>query len=555
MVRFGRQFWSAVLGAAVLSGCLGTSENSVFNAGENENTAGGGGGSSSLETQCTVDTVGPQTLRRLNRYELARSLESLLGSSTGVNETLPSDDSVLFDNDADAMSVSPALVEKYDGIFTTLIDRALLATGGTGARSRILTCTPTAGAEATCARTVLQTFANNAWRRTATKDEVDSLVGLYSAGRSAGETFEPAVALSLRATLLSPNFLFRIEQDGGNGIQRVDPEAFATRLSYFIWSSPPDAELLTAARDGRLTEKADIEAQVRRMMRDPKSKSLTESFGAQWLGFRFFDSLLPSNQNYPGFTEGLRTSMSEEAKRYFGSFLAPDKSFLDIMDSKTTFVDERLAAHYGIAGVTGTDFREVQLPASRVGLLTQAAYLMVGSTPTRGSPSKRGHHVLDRLLCRPPPPPPPNIALTVDAVDTSLPMRDRLVSHRANPSCAACHAEMDPIGLAYEHFDGIGSWRDDHNGHTIVTAGKLPNGSAFEDAQALAGVLKGDPYFAHCVTEQVFSYAMGRAARQSDSCAVDDLVEKFAVGGYRFEDLVVATTLSAPFLSRQAQER
>jgi hypothetical protein len=370
--------------------------------------------------------------------------------------------------------------------------------GDTPSRRRIFTCRPASPAEeAGCAREILSRLARRAYRRPSTDADLGDLMPFFAEGRDAG-SFETGIQLALERLLVSPQFLFRIEREpdgaGAGTAYRVSDLELASRLSFFIWSSLPDDELLDAAVRGTLKNPDVLERQTRRMLADPRSGSLITNFAAQWLFLGDIALKEPDPLMFRHFDASLRRAMARETELFLDSVLRADRSVLRLLDADYTFLNERLAEHYGIPNVKGGDFRRVTLPegSPRRGLLGQGSILTLTSYPTRTSPVLRGKYVLENLLASPPPPPPPN----VPALETqggkpgeTLTLRDAMERHRKNPACAGCHAAMDPIGFAMEGFDAVGRWRDRDNGKEIDASGVLPGGLAFDGIDGLKRVL------------------------------------------------------------------
>ena len=332
----------------------------------------------------------------------------------------------------------------------------------------------------------------------------------------------------------------------------------ASRLSYFLWSSMPDDKLFALARSRKLHEAANLDVQVKRMLKDDKARALVDNFALQWLQLRNLKSFAPDPARFPSFDEALRTSMQRETESVFEYVIREDRSVLELLSADYTFVDERLAKHYGIDGVTGAEFRKVSLKDSpRGGLLTEASVLAVTSNPTRTSPVKRGKWVLENLLGTPPPPPPANVEPLKDdkpGAELTGTLRQRLEQHRANPSCASCHDRMDPLGFGLENFDAVGAWRTADGKEPIDASGVLPGGKSFQGpAELKAVLLSRKEQFARCLAEKVLTYALGRGIERSDHCAVDGIVRELAAGDYKFSVLVLAVVKSEPFQKRLPQ--
>jgi uncharacterized protein DUF1592/uncharacterized protein DUF1588/uncharacterized protein DUF1585 len=328
-------------------------------------------------------------------------------------------------------------------------------------------------------------------------------------------------------------------------------------LSYFLWSSMPDEELFDHARKSDLHQPAVLEAQVKRMLKDPKAHALVENFADQWLLIRNLKSATPDTAMFPTFDEPLRRAMQKETELYFDNVVREDRSILDFIDSDYTFVNERLAKHYGIDGVKGDEFRKVTLKdGRRGGVLTQASVLTVTSNPTRTSPVKRGKFILDNILGAPPPPPPPDVPALKEGkeVADSVSLRQQMEQHRSNPSCASCHQKMDPLGFGFENFDAIGAWRDRDGKNAIDPAGVLPDGSSFKGPAELKAILKARQQdFAHCLTEKMLTYALGRGLERPDRCVVEEVTRNVVQNQYTFSSLVLGIVKSEPFLMRRGK--
>ncbi len=426
---------------------------------------------------------------------------------------------------------------------------------------RIFSGEPTATTKLAVARTWLGEFARRAWRRPVAADELDRLVALFALADQRGEKFEVALKIALKATLVSPQFLFRgeiqPEPDNPQSVHPVNEFALASRLSYFLWSSMPDEELFDLAARGMLRK--NLTAQVRRMLASPKSRALVENFASQWLQFRSVKSLTPDKERFPDFDERLRSAIIKETETFFDHVMRDDLSVLDFLNADYTYVNERLAKHYGIAGVTGEQFRRVSLAGTpRRGVVTQASVLLLTSNPNRTSPVKRGKWVLENLLGTPPPPPPPDVpdlkvADNGQALEGTL--RHQMEMHREKPACAACHARMDPIGFGLENFDGIGAWRTKDGALPIEAAGKLNSGEEFKTAIDLTNILaknKRDD-FIRCLSEKMLTYALGRGLEYYDRTATDKISAQLVQSRFKFSSLILAVVDSLPFQNRRGE--
>ncbi|HTM49072.1 MAG TPA: DUF1592 domain-containing protein [Bryobacteraceae bacterium] len=413
-----------------------------------------------------------------------------------------------------------------------------------------------------CGRRVLTEAAHRAWRRPVLKNEVDGLLRFVSLAKQEGDSFEQGVQLALQAVLVSPHFLFRIERDAKpddpGAAHLISDLELASRLSFFLWSSIPDAALLAAAESRTLRQPGVLEAQVRRVLADPKSSALVDNFAGQWLQIRNLDTVKPDPERFPAFDGELREAMRQETRLFFEAIVKEDRSILDFIDGRFTFLNERLARHYGIPGVEGDAFRRVELSGGqRGGILTQASVLTVSSYPTRTSPVLRGKWILENILNAPPPPPPPGVPnLKEEAVGATGTLRQQLEQHRADPSCAGCHSRMDPLGFGLENYDAIGAWRTMDGKFPVDVAGTLPNGKSFQNPEELKTILKGDrDAFSQCVTEKMLTYALGRGLERYDRNAVRLIGRGVAAGDYRFSRLILEIVNSMPFQMRRGDGR
>jgi len=433
--------------------------------------------------------------------------------------------------------------------------------GDSPSRRRIFVCRPSSPAdEPACAKRVLSTLARRAYRRPVTDTDLQDLLPFYEQGRADG-TFDLGVERAIERLLVSSQFLFRIEhQPAGiapGTAYRVTDLEMASRLSFFLWSSLPDDELLDAAIAGRLQDPKVLELQVRRMLADSRSQSLTTNFAAQWLYLRDLFAKYPDEILFPDFDEALRDAMARETELFIDSVFRENRSVTELLTANYTFLNERLARHYGIPNVRGSYFRRVTLPegSARGGLLGQGSVLTITSYANRTSPVLRGKWVLENLLSSAPPPPPANIpALKTDGAGKPLTLRDAMTAHRANPSCAACHARMDPIGFAMENFDGVGKWRDIEAGVPIDTSGVFPDGTSFNGTAGLKQVLlKQSDQFVDTVTERLLMYAIGRNLQYYDQPSVRAIVHEAAASKYTLPSLVLGVVKSRPFQMRVAE--
>ena len=432
-------------------------------------------------------------------------------------------------------------------------------------RKRIFICQPASKAarteETACAAKILSAFARRAYRRPATDEDVQTLLGFYKTGRNAGN-FDAGIRAALERVLVSPDFLFRIEADPANvapnAVYRISSVELASRLSFFLWSSIPDDELLDLAIRGKLRDSSVLDQQVRRMLADPRARTaLVENFFEQWLEIRNVWLLTPdANQHFPWFDDNLRMAFVKEMDLFLDAQLREDRSVVELLTANFTFVNEQLARHYGIPGVYGTHFRRVTLAdENRWGLLGKAAVLSVTSYTTRTSPTIRGKWLLENILGAPVPPPPPNIPALEASNPGNKPLsvREMLETHRKNPACASCHARMDPLGFSLENFDAIGQWRKKDAGAPIDAGGVLLDGTKVEGPAALRqALLAQKEQFVRTVTAKLATYALGRDIESSDAPAIRGIVRAAAADNYRWSSAILAIVKSAPFQMRKA---
>jgi hypothetical protein len=432
--------------------------------------------------------------------------------------------------------------------------------GETPSRERIFACHPaSAAAEAPCAKQILTALARRAYRRPVTDGDVATLLAFYEKGR-AERNFDLGIQRALERLLVSPQFLYRIERDPAGAapgtVHSVSDIELASRLSFFLWSSIPDDQLLKAAESGQLKQPAILDQQVKRMLADPRSESMVSNFAAQWLYLRDIDVKAPDLFLFRDFDEGLRQAFETETDLFLDSILRENRSVLDLLTAKYTFVNERLAKHYGIPNIRGSQFQRVTLPADspRGGLLGQGGILLLTSYSTRTSPVLRGKYVLENLLASPPPPPPPNVpSLKTEGAKSGeqLSLREAMVQHRADPACANCHARMDPIGFAMENFDAVGKWRDQDAGKPVEVKSTLADGTAVDGIAGVRSLLLKDPErFVGAIAQKLLMYGIGRNVQYFDAPAVRKIVREAAASDYQFSALVLGVTRSAPFQMR-----
>jgi len=444
----------------------------------------------------------------------------------------------------------------FEGVGTVSVAGPYNATGpgDTATRRKVFVCRPQRPSdEDACATTIVTTLARRAYRRPIANGEIPSLMMPYRSGREHGG-FESGIRLALQRILVSPDFLFRVEVDPAGvapgSPYRVSDIELASRLSFFLWSSGPDDELLGLAERGQLHDGPVLDRQVTRMLADPRAGTLVSNFVGQWLYLRNMESVLPDPSAFPDFDENLRAALERETDLFFSSMITEDRSLLDLLRADYTFLNERLARHYGIPGIHGTEFRRVTLTdEARTGLLGKGSVLTVTSYPNRTSPTLRGKFILENLLGSPPPPPPPNVPSLKDDKDVSqLTMRQRMELHRASPVCASCHVRMDPLGFALENFDGLGRWRAG-----VDASGVLPDGTKIDGPVGLRNVLLArKDQFVETTTERLLTYALGRGVEAYDMPAVRTIVREAAPYDYRWSSLITGIVHSVPFQMRRA---
>jgi hypothetical protein len=498
---------------------------------------------------------GRVTLRRLNRVEYNTTIRDLVGVTFHPADEFPADDvGEGFDNIGDVLTLPPILMEKYLAAAEKIVNESfaneelrkkLVPHGFDGDRED--------------RRRDIADFASRAFRRPVTDDEVNRLMSLRRTARDARLSHEDSTKIVFEAILSSPYFLFRVEKDPApddpDGIRELDDYELATRLSYFLWSSMPDQELFDLAARGELHDPGMLDAQARRMLHDPKAQALVDNFAGQWLQLRDVARVAPDPEKFPSFDDNLRKAALRETQLFFSSIVQEDRSILEFLTADFSYVNERLAKHYGISGVTGDEFVKVSLPANRRGILTQASILTLTSNPTRTSPVKRGKWILDNLLGEPPPPPPPGIEPLSEEGELLGTFRERLEQHRADPNCAVCHRQMDQLGFSLEKFDAIGAFREKDGRFDIDASGVLPGGGKFDTPAEMVSVLSEHKReaFCRCLTEKMLTYSLGRGLVPYDRCAVKAIMKQLSENDYRMSALVSGIVTSDPFRFREAK--
>ena len=503
-----------------------------------------------------VREPGRPVTRRLNRTEYDNTIRELTGLDLKLADDFSPDATGYgFDNIGEVLAVSPVLVEQYHQAARKLLAEIAERKD---ARARVFSVQPGGAVkERDAARQVVERFALKAFRRPAEPAFLDKLLGLYDRARSGGEGHEAAIRPMLTAVLISPRFFMRVEsaRPGVEGPYPVDDYDLATRLSYFLWSGPPDDDLLALAAKGALGSPEAVEAQARRMLADPRSAELVENFFGQWLQLRGLATHKPDAKHFPEFTEPLRAAMQQEVRLFLGEIVRKDRPLTDLIDSDYAYVNEALARHYGIEGVKGPEMRRVTLKdRRRGGVLTSAAVLMTQSDPERNNVPRRGNYIAASILGSPPPPPPADVPALEDPKAESKPqtLRQRLEAHRTKPECAGCHSKIDPLGFGLETFDAIGRWRDQEAGAPVDASGVLPDGRAFRGPVELKQILlaRRDD-FARTLASNLLIYALGRGLQLEDECVIRDAQKAAAAGEYRFSSVVLTIVRSHPFRHRK----
>lgn len=501
---------------------------------------------------CTQEEAKPRaTVRRLNRVEYNNVIHDLFAVDVTPADNFPADDvGEGFDNIGEVLSLPPLLMEKYLEAAETV---TAAVAEDPAAWQAVFPASSTDNSGLEHIRLDVTHLARRAFRRPPEEGELDRLMELFRLARDEGATTNEAVAFVTQAILVSPHFLFRLEEDpltvDADEAKPLSSHAIASRLSFFLWSTVPDTELDRLADQKRLLDADVVLSQARRMLQHPKARALVDNFVGQWLELRLLDAAAPDPEMFPDFDESLKRAMINETTRYFEELIKNDGSILELIDSDYSYVNARLAAHYDIAGVTGNRLRRVRLQDDRRGgILTHGSILTLTSNPTRTSPVKRGKWILENILGTPPPPPPPNVAELEEGDDLLGSLRERMQQHRENPSCAVCHRKMDALGFGFENFDATGGWRERDGRYEIDASGELPGNITFQEPAELRQILRSNSdEFASCLARKLLIYCLGRTLSSRDQCVVDDVVEHLKQHGYRFSELIVAIVTSDTF--------
>jgi hypothetical protein len=545
-----------MLGALACNGQIGQMETDPSRPGGGGPGGPGGPGDPSMQPgssgSCTH--AGRSVIRRLTKTEFSNTVHDLFGVTPAATAMLPQESMGAsgFDNDAQGLTMSSQLLDPYitaaENVATEII---------TSSPQKFLICQPSPQLTAdACARKVLETELPAMFRRPVTPDEVSDLLAVYTANQADG--FAPAMKLVLEAALLSPNFLYLTYSDPAAAtsadVYSLDNWELASRLSYFFWSSTPDSDLLVAAKAGTLAQPAVYDAQVRRMLTDPKGLALIDAFSSEWLGTSQLPTMTRNPMLYPAWNTALSDAMLAETQAFMRSLLTEDKSLRELLTANYSYLDPTLAAYYQIPGVTGTGLQKVTLPPAshRGGLLTQATFLTLTATSERSNPIRRGRWVLIEALCGELPPKPAMVPTLPNTGAAEGNVRMQLAEHRTNPACAGCHTLMDPIGLGLENFDAIGAYRQTYrDGSAIDPAGKLPSGTTFSTPAELEQALVASGDFDRCMTRKLLSYAVNRNLTADDQCVADALAKADVGPDQKLSTVLTGIAHSAPFQQRE----
>ncbi|HZO16485.1 MAG TPA: DUF1592 domain-containing protein, partial [Polyangiaceae bacterium] len=519
-------------------------------------TIGGGGGDNSRTLgNCNASKASRSPLRRLTRLEYNHTVRDLLGDDTAPADAFVAEEQALgFDNNADALNPTQLLVEQYE------LAAEALSTSAVSDLNGLTGCDASAEGEDVCAERFVATVGRRAYRRSLDADEEARLVGFYAA-QKAQYDHATAIRLTLKAMLLSPHFLYRVElgmpTPGVEGATRLTAYELASRLSYLLWSTMPDDELLSAAERGELESAAQVAAQARRMLEDPRARDAIANFHRQWLELGRLDHVTKDAALFPSYGPELVALLRQETNRFIEHVLLEgDGTLHTLLRADYSFMNATLAAHYGVSGAAGEELEMVPLDATRhSGLLTHASLLSTLAGPTETSPVRRGKFVRERFLCQTLPPPPPDVMITLPEKDPTATTRERFAQHTEDPMCASCHQLMDPIGFGFEHYDAVGVWRDQENDLPIDASGEMVGFDAsFDGVTELAELLASSEEVRSCLVTQWFRYAYGRAEVDDDTCTLEDLRTSFAASSANIRDLLVALTQTDAFLYRATDE-
>jgi hypothetical protein len=511
----------------------------------------------------TLDS-GRTVIRRLNRTEYNLTVRDLLGTSTAPGDSLPAESATdFFDTIGEFLSFSPLQLETLETAASALADELFALPPADTKRTKVFVCTLTTGAEATCARKILTTFARRAFRRPATTAEIDSLMALVDKVR-AGGTYNDGLKAAITAVLLSPHFLYKEETSVGvaanTAPKPLNSFELSTRLSYFLWSTMPDDVLATSADTGKIvSDPAELALQVDRMLTDNKAAALSSNFARQWLSLTRLDNINDGKgfdpKLFPNYDDPLRIAAQQETTTFFSHLISENLPLSALIDADFTYANARLAKHYGLTA-TGTSLVKVSLAGTpRAGVLTQASFLMGNSHPDVSAPVLRGVWILQRILCAATPPPPDDVDITFKPGATGVTAREVLENHRADKKCAVCHNLIDPLGVGLENFDAIGAYRTMDNGAPVDASGMYPGGAAFSSAAELSKLIAKDPRYATCVTKNLLTYGAGRSFASPESLTYAKALAERAMadGGGKWRSWVSMVASSEAFRTNRPE--
>lgn len=505
--------------------------------------------SRSVAAQCaTAPDVGFVNIQRMNKKEFDNTLTDLLGIATKYSVDFPPDSVTNgFDNNAQALVITADLANK---IYTAAESAMGEVFGNQNLKNRIYTCDPQVS---TCVQSTLQSFLPRVFRRPIDSEELTRYTNLVNAVKNKGETGEFALRVALTAAIASPHFLYRIpvmSNPSPTTVVTLGAYQLASRLSYFLWSTMPDTELFNAAANGSLLRNDQLTLQVKRMLASTKASALVDNFASPWVGLGKVGRVTPDRTLYPTFNETLRADLMSETKFFLSDMFKRDASFFEMLTAKHTFLNDRLASHYGISGITGANFQKVNITdGKRMGLLTHGSMMAVGANQYYSSIVKRGNLVLSNVLCAPPPPPPAGTSTTITEEQiVEKTRRDILAQHRENPACFSCHIQIDPIGLGFENFDPLGRFQTvDEKNRPLNPASTMPNGKSFTNAVGMINLVSEDPRFKSCVAEKILIYSLGRNVESYDRCTINRIGQSTVDPNKPISSTIIEMVLSDPF--------
>ena len=489
----------------------------------------------------------PAAMRRLSREEYANALRDTLGLDGSFAIAFPPELFKHFSNDRSSLQVGAELLTFFMETAEAAVTKAL---ADAGSRAKVMTCTPSGSAKATCIQQIASEIGLRAYRRPLLADDVTALAKIVTDAEARGESTEAGLKLALQAMLISPDFLYlpviNPSPDVAASTVELSPYELAARLSFFLWSTIPDAELFAKARSGEIKNPEVLKAQTLRMLKDPRAKTLATTFMSQWFTIPDLDKRTPDTSKFPSFTPQLQADMKQESILFLEDIWRNDLPVTTLLDAKHTFVNDRLATHYGLNGVTGAEFRKVDLTGTeRLGILSHGSVLTITSRPATTSIIRRGHYVLENFLCQGPPPPPPNAEAGLSNFGPSV--REQANGRAVTQPCLGCHTLMDPIGFGLENFDAVGAFRLSDGGTTVDSLGRLSDGTTFDRPAGLVSALQDMGAFNACATKHVYRYALGFEPAKTESCAHNKVALESVGPDKKFSDLILAVVRSRSF--------